>query len=146
MPNIEAVGVRAVRPAVAQPIAQIQAIEKQVAIAPQVLAPAALGYGAYRSVDVSQPFVGYGGIRSVGVTPLAVGVAQPGLSTLSFAQPGIAIGDLRTDIVKTGLLGSRLFGVGGVGVGDSVVSKTVVPGVEYDSTYESKVEETKVKQ
>ncbi len=161
MPNIQAVGVQAVKPAlavgaVAQPVAQIQAIEKQVAIAPQVLAPTALGIGAYRSF--SQPFVGYGGIRSVGVSPLAVGVEQPGLATLSVAQPGIGYGGLRKDIintgygglrrdiVNTGLLGSRFFGVGGVGLGDSVVSKTVVPGVEYQSPYESKVEETKAKQ
>lgn len=171
MPNIQAVGVQAVKPAlavgaVAQPVAQIQAIEKQVAIAPQVLAPTALGIGAYRSF--SQPFVGYGGIRSVGVSPLAVGVEQPGLATLSVAQPGIGYGGfrrdivnngygglrrdiintgyggLRRDIVNTGLLGSRFFGVGGLG--DSVVSKTVVPGVEYQSPYESKVEETKAKQ
>jgi hypothetical protein len=161
VPNIQAVGVQAVKPAlavgaVAQPVAQIQAIEKQVAIAPQVLAPTALGIGAYRSF--SQPFVGYGGIRSVGVSPLAVGVEQPGLATLSVAQPGIGYGGLRKDIintgygglrrdiVNTGLLGSRFFGVGGVGLGDSVVSKTVVPGVEYQSPYESKVEETKAKQ
>jgi hypothetical protein len=136
--------------AVAQPVAQIQAIEKQVAIAPQVLAPTALGVGAYRSFGVSQPGFGFGfgfgGIRSVGVSPLALGVEQPGLGALSVAQPGIGIGGLRTDILKTGLLGSRFVGVGGVGVGDSVVSKTVVPGVEYQSPYESKVEETKAKQ
>jgi hypothetical protein len=130
----------------ARPVAQIQAIEKQAAIAPQVLAPTALGIGAYRSFGVSQPGFGFGGIRSVGVSPLALGVEQPGLGTLSVAQPGIGIGGLRTDILKTGLLGSRFVGVGGVGVGDSVVSKTVVPGVEYQSPYESKVEETKAKQ